>query len=125
MDAPRIVVIGLGYVGLPLSLLFSGEGFRVTGFDIAQDKVEKLLTYFDRVALIEVTIDLRGEEKKAEILVNAEHKHDFVARAEHADLLVAVTEAVNRMKQQMTHYKERVQDHRRNPSHGGEAGIKP
>ena len=32
----------MGYVGLPLALLFSGERFRVTGFDIAPDKVEKL-----------------------------------------------------------------------------------
>jgi len=29
-----------GYVGLPLALLFSNERFRVTGFDIAADKVE-------------------------------------------------------------------------------------
>jgi len=30
----------MGYVGLPLALLFSGERFRVTGFDIAPDKVK-------------------------------------------------------------------------------------
>ena len=35
----RIGIVGMGYVGLPLSLLFSGEGFQVTGFDIAEDKV--------------------------------------------------------------------------------------
>jgi UDP-N-acetyl-D-glucosamine dehydrogenase len=38
----RVGIVGLGYVGLPLALLFSGERFRVTGFDIAADKVEKL-----------------------------------------------------------------------------------
>ncbi|MGA8041299.1 MAG: nucleotide sugar dehydrogenase [Terracidiphilus sp.] len=38
----RIGIVGMGYVGLPLALLFSGERFRVTGFDIAQDKVQKL-----------------------------------------------------------------------------------
>src|SRR5450631_2704819 len=38
----RIGIIGMGYVGLPLTLLFSAERFRVTGFDIAADKVEKL-----------------------------------------------------------------------------------
>jgi UDP-N-acetyl-D-glucosamine dehydrogenase len=32
----------MGYVGLPLALLFSGERFRVTGFDIAADKVAAL-----------------------------------------------------------------------------------
>jgi UDP-N-acetyl-D-glucosamine dehydrogenase len=38
----RIGIIGMGYVGLPLALLFSGERFQVTGFDIAPDKVEML-----------------------------------------------------------------------------------
>jgi UDP-N-acetyl-D-glucosamine dehydrogenase len=38
----RIGIVGMGYVGLPLMLLFSGEGFNVTGFDVAQDKVETL-----------------------------------------------------------------------------------
>jgi UDP-N-acetyl-D-glucosamine dehydrogenase len=38
----RIGIIGMGYVGLPLALLFTEAGFRVTGFDIAADKVETL-----------------------------------------------------------------------------------
>ena len=38
----RIGIIGLGYVGLPLVLLFSQEGFRVTGFDIDAAKVDRL-----------------------------------------------------------------------------------
>jgi len=38
----RVGVIGLGYVGLPLALLFAREGFAVSGFDIDPDKVAKL-----------------------------------------------------------------------------------
>ena len=38
----RVGVIGLGYVGLPLSLLFSEQKFRVTGFDVDQKKVDTL-----------------------------------------------------------------------------------
>ena len=38
----HIGIVGLGYVGLPLSLLFSEERFRVTGFDVDDSKVEKL-----------------------------------------------------------------------------------
>ena len=38
----RVGIIGLGYVGLPLVLLFSQEGFRVTGFDIDAAKVDRL-----------------------------------------------------------------------------------
>jgi len=38
----RLGIIGLGYVGLPLTLLFAEEGFRVTGFDIDSAKVAAL-----------------------------------------------------------------------------------
>ena len=38
----RSGIVGMGYVGLPLALLFSGERFPVTGFDIAPDKVATL-----------------------------------------------------------------------------------
>jgi UDP-N-acetyl-D-glucosamine dehydrogenase len=37
-----IGIVGLGYVGLPLALLFSEERFRVTGFDIDGAKVKQL-----------------------------------------------------------------------------------
>jgi UDP-N-acetyl-D-glucosamine dehydrogenase len=40
----RVGIVGMGYVGLPLALLFSDQRFRVTGFDIAQDKVTALNT---------------------------------------------------------------------------------
>ena len=38
----RIGIIGLGYVGLPLTLLFTEAGFPVTGFDIDPEKVKAL-----------------------------------------------------------------------------------
>jgi UDP-N-acetyl-D-glucosamine dehydrogenase len=38
----RVGIIGLGYVGLPLTLLFSEERFAVTGFDIDGAKVARL-----------------------------------------------------------------------------------
>lgn len=38
----RVGIVGMGYVGLPLALLFSEERFPVTGFDIDRAKVETL-----------------------------------------------------------------------------------
>jgi UDP-N-acetyl-D-glucosamine dehydrogenase len=38
----RVGVIGLGYVGLPLALLFEASGFPVTGFDVDPAKPEAL-----------------------------------------------------------------------------------
>ncbi len=37
-----VAVIGLGYVGLPLTALFVAKGFTVIGLDVDSDKVEKL-----------------------------------------------------------------------------------
>jgi UDP-N-acetyl-D-glucosamine dehydrogenase len=37
-----IGVIGLGYVGLPLCLLFAEAGFKVTGFDIDESKITEI-----------------------------------------------------------------------------------
>ncbi|MHB8736127.1 MAG: NAD(P)-binding domain-containing protein, partial [Terriglobales bacterium] len=38
----NIGVIGLGYVGLPLTLVFHRAGFQVTGFDVDANKVRML-----------------------------------------------------------------------------------
>ena len=38
----RIGIVGMGYVGLPLVRVFADAGFRVTGFDVDEDKVRKL-----------------------------------------------------------------------------------
>jgi UDP-N-acetyl-D-glucosamine dehydrogenase len=38
----KVGIIGLGYVGLPLALLYSEQKFSVTGFDIDQRKIDTL-----------------------------------------------------------------------------------
>jgi UDP-N-acetyl-D-glucosamine dehydrogenase len=53
----RIGIVGMGYVGLPLALLFSKQGFSVTGFDIDADKVSALNagnSYIIRIPAIEI-----------------------------------------------------------------------
>ena len=53
----RVGIIGLGYVGLPLALLFSEQKFAVTGFDIDSRKVETLAqggSYIYRISAEEI-----------------------------------------------------------------------
>lgn len=53
----RIGIIGLGYVGLPLALLYSEQKFKVTGFDIDARKVNTLASggsYIYRIAPEEI-----------------------------------------------------------------------
>ncbi|MFC2054394.1 nucleotide sugar dehydrogenase [Chloroflexota bacterium] len=39
----RIAILGLGYVGLPLAVVFAETGFSVTGIDTAEDKVDSIM----------------------------------------------------------------------------------
>ena len=90
-----------------------------------RERAEKLLTFFDRITFIEVTVDFRkGDGKAVEILAKAEHKHEFVGHGDGPDLVTALGGAVEKAKQQIKHYKERLQDHRRDPSHGGTDGVR-
>ncbi|NOZ43425.1 MAG: nucleotide sugar dehydrogenase [Alphaproteobacteria bacterium] len=47
-----IVVVGLGYVGLPLAVAMAGK-FNVTGFDISEDRVRELKDGFDRTGEVD------------------------------------------------------------------------
>ena len=53
----RVGIIGLGYVGLPLALLYSEKKFKVTGFDVDKRKVDTLAkggSYIYRIAPEEI-----------------------------------------------------------------------
>jgi UDP-N-acetyl-D-glucosamine dehydrogenase len=53
----RVGIIGMGYVGLPLALLYSEQKFQVTGFDIDQRKVDTLAkggSYIYRITTDEI-----------------------------------------------------------------------
>ena len=42
MDKYDVAVVGLGYVGLPLAVEFAKAGFKVTGIDISENRVNQL-----------------------------------------------------------------------------------
>jgi UDP-N-acetyl-D-glucosamine dehydrogenase len=76
----RIGIVGLGYVGLPLALLFSEERFSITGFDIDSSKVATLNrgdSYIVRIS---------GAE------IQSAQKHGFTATADYG--LIAQMDAV-------------------------------
>lgn len=75
------------------------------------EKAEKLLTYFERITHINVTVSFENTHARVEVLVDAEHKHDFVAHAEDAEAQVAFDMAMHKVEQQIHKYKERVQNH--------------
>lgn len=91
--------------------------------EFIREKAQKLLRFFERITYIEVTVDLKNDVRQVEMLVSAEHKHDFVARESNDDILAAVDLVVDKLEGQLRRYKEKVQDHRRTPSTGEVAGA--
>ena len=59
----RVAVIGLGYVGLPLALLYTEQKFSVTGFDIDARKISTLEqggSYIFRIPAAEIQAAKKG-----------------------------------------------------------------
>jgi putative sigma-54 modulation protein len=93
---------------------------KTSALDHINSKAEKLLTYFERVTQIEVTVDFEHDNAIVEILVDAEHKHNFVASAEGDEVAGTFDMALAKMEQQIRRYKDKLTDHRRDvPMNGG------
>ncbi|WBX76176.1 nucleotide sugar dehydrogenase [Tenacibaculum ovolyticum] len=77
MNAPKIAIIGLGYVGLPLARLFAAK-YSVVGFDIKTKRVEELKTgvdvtlEVDNSLLKSVLVDKDSNEKGLLVTSNSE-----------------------------------------------------
>jgi putative sigma-54 modulation protein len=84
-------------------------------------KLKRIENHFDRIMMIEVIVDIGNGDKKVEVQISAEHKHDFVATESAKELGTAVDRALDRVDQQLRKYKERIQDHRHTPPMSGEA----
>jgi putative sigma-54 modulation protein len=94
--------------------------------DFIRDKAQKLTRLFERLTIIEVTVDLKNDGPAwVEFLVKSEHKHDFVAHESHPDLLAAVDLAMSKLEMQVRRHKEKLQDRRRTPSAGEVTGTPP
>jgi UDP-N-acetyl-D-glucosamine dehydrogenase len=69
----RIGVIGLGYVGLPLSVEFTRAGFVVTGFDISSQKIDALKSGKSDVTDVSDEI-LKGWVQAGSLLLTTEYQ---------------------------------------------------
>ncbi len=82
------------------------------------EKSQKLLTYFERLTAIEVTVDFNKDHIRVEMLVDSEHKHNFVAHDMGEDVPGTFDSVLHKMEQQIRKYKSKIQDHRRDVALG-------
>lgn len=81
MNTPKIAILGLGYVGLPLARLFATK-YSVVGFDVKKERVEELKRGVDSTLevdsslLEEVLVDTLGCDKGLYLTVNKKELKD-------------------------------------------------
>jgi UDP-N-acetyl-D-glucosamine dehydrogenase len=88
-----IGIVGLGYVGLPLTLRYCEVGYRVVGFDIDQAKIESLKR---GESLIE---HISAQRIKAVVGRNFEPTSDFSRAAEVDALILCVPTPLNKYRE--------------------------
>lgn len=79
-------------------------------------KAEKLTKYFNRLMAIQVAVESIKHSWQVEILISAEHKHDFVAVQQAATVEEATDLCARKIEQQLRRYKEKIQHHKGDPS---------
>jgi UDP-N-acetyl-D-glucosamine dehydrogenase len=99
-----IGIVGLGYVGLPLMLRYTGVGFRVLGIDIDPAKVEKLnagQTYIEHIPSDRIT-----DAVKAGFAATT----DFSRAGEADALIICVPTPLNKNREPDLSYVTRTVD---------------
>jgi len=98
-----------------LEIRITGRRFTVSDKTRAfvNERVEKLLKFWERTLSIHVTLDREGNGHSVEILLSAEHKHDFVARATEERLPTALDQAIGKLERQLAKYKNKIMGRRK------------
>lgn len=73
-----------------------------------EQKLPKLAHIFERLTSVRVTVDFQKHDPEVELLVSAEHKHDFVARERNGSVSAAFDNAMSKMEGQLRKYKEKL-----------------
>ncbi len=76
----------------------------------AEQKSAKLPKHFDGVQMITYRLEQDPHKKgfHCEIVCDVEKHDDFVGNAHHADLYVAIDEAIDKVARQLTTFKEKL-----------------
>ena len=81
----------------------------------AEQKVSKLIKYYDRIQEIEVIFDAGKDSVRVEMIVNAEHKNMFIAHADNPDAYVGVDECFHKLERVLSDHKKKIRN-RKHPS---------
>lgn len=96
-----------------MDITISGRHLEITPAirQYADEKAAKLPKFYDLITSIELILDgNEGKQKRAEVVVVAEHKNRFVAHHEGDDLYGCIDQALHKIQSQITAHKERFRN---------------
>jgi len=96
-----------------VDITISGRHLEITPAirQYAEDKASKLPKFYDLIQQIDVVLDgAEAKQKRAELIVTAEHKNRFVAHHEGEDLYGCIDQAIQKVQSQLTAHKERFRN---------------
>lgn len=96
-----------------MELRIAGRHLEITPAirQYAEEKAARLPKFYDLVQTVEMILDgHESKQKRAEIVVIAEHKNRFVAHHEGEDLYGCIDQAIHKLQLQLTAHKERFRN---------------
>jgi putative sigma-54 modulation protein len=81
-----------------------------------ETKAAKLPRIFDRLQMVDVTLDIDGGKPMMEIVATATRKHTFFAKHRDEDMYACVDQCIDKIQEQIRRFKDKVRD-RQGPSH--------
>lgn len=76
----------------------------------AEQKAGKLTKYFDRIQEIEVVFDNGKDKTRVEMIVNAEHKHTFIAHHDEGDAYACIDGCMHKLERQLSEHKKKFRN---------------
>lgn len=81
--------------------------------EYAQDKIDRLEHFFDRINSIHVTLDKQGDSNRCEIEISAARGGHFVASVTNDDdLHAAIDLCIDKSERQLKKLKEKIRGHK-------------
>ena len=72
-----------------------------------REKAEKLDRYYDRLMSVDVVMDVQGDRQIVEMIARADHKLQFVAKHEDAELYATIDHVAKELEAQLRKHKEK------------------
>ncbi len=76
----------------------------------AEQKAGKLVKYYDRIQEIEVVFDAGKGSMHVEMIVNAEHKHMFIAHHNDGDAYACIDGCMDKLERQLSDHKKKLRN---------------